>query len=100
MEKVFLVYDEYSYKGIKEDTIVTPCSTIETAKRILKQSYERYLKTNALFQQYVDIDLKLKESKLADYDEWEVKDDEVEIYIDSKDARLNLYILEHIVVTD
>lgn len=99
MDKVFLVYDEYCYDGCKENTIVTPCATMDIAKRVIKEKLEWYLK-NTYLNNYVNSHLNLREDYLDDYDIWEVDEDSVEIFIDGKNVSLNLHIAEENIINE
>ena len=83
MEGVFLVYEERSCEGIN-DWFATPCTTIDIAKRVIKEKLEWYLKSTILkeFVDNLDID-----------DIWEVEDGRVNIVIQRKKIQLNLYIV-------
>lgn len=93
MEKIFLIYDEYRYDGVDEGTNIIACATMEIAIRKIKERLEWYLK-NSYLNQFVDEQLNLIESKLIEYEIWEVEPDSVEIFIESKNTSLNLHIAE------
>ena len=93
MEKIFLVYDEYRYDGVDEGTSVIACATMEIAIRKIKERLEWYLE-NSYLKRFVDGQLNLIESKLNEYDVWEIEPDSVEIFIESKNTSLNLHIAE------
>ena len=93
MEKIFLIYDEYRYDGVDEGTSIIACATMEIAIRKIKERLEWYLK-NSYLNQFVDEQLNLIESKLIEYEIWEVEPDSVEIFIESKNTSLNLHIAE------
>ena len=99
MEKIYLVYDEYRYDGAEQGTMVTSCATMEIAIRVLKEKYEWYLKESYL-QMFVGENNSLKEELISQNDWWEVDEDSVEIYINSKDTSLNLHIAEECVITE
>ena len=99
MEKIYLVYDEYRYDSSEQGTIVTACATMEIAIRVLKEKYEWYLKESYL-QMFVGENNSLKEDLISQNDWWEVDEDSVEIYINSKDTSLNLHIAEANVVAE
>ena len=99
MEKIYLVYDEYRYDGAEQGTMVTSCATMEIAIRVLKEKYEWYLKESYL-QMFVGENNSLKEELISQNDWWEVDEDSVEIYINSKDTSLNLHIAEANVVAE
>lgn len=99
MDKIFLVYDEYCYDGMNECPIVTPCTTFEIAKRVLKEKLEWYLK-NSYLNQFVDENLNLREEYLDEWDDWNVEDDSVEICIYCKDTRLDLHIAEENIIKE
>ena len=99
MEKIYLVYDEYRYDSSEQGTIVTACATMEIAIRVLKEKYEWYLKESYL-QMFVGENNSLKEELISQNDWWEVDEDSVEIYINSKDTSLNLHIAEANVVAE
>lgn len=93
MEKIFLIYDEYRCDGVDEGASVIACGTMDIAIRKLMESFECYLKHSDL-NQFVDEQLNLIESKLGEYDIWEVDLDSVEIFIEGKNTSLNLHIAE------
>lgn len=93
MEKIFLIYDEYRYDGVDEGTSVIACATMDIAVRKVKERLEWYLK-NSYLNQFVDSNLNLIESELDEYDIWEIDEDSVEIFIESKNTSLNLHIAE------
>jgi hypothetical protein len=66
---------------------------MEIAIRKIKDILKWYLK-NTFLNQFVDEQLNLIESKLNEYDIWEVEPDSVEIFIESKNTSLNLHIAE------
>ena len=99
MGKIFLVYDEYCYDGCKESTIVTPCATMDIAKRVIKEKLEWYLK-NTCLNNYVNSHLNLREDYLDEYDIWEIDEDSVEIFIGGKNTSLNLHIAEESVIDE
>jgi hypothetical protein len=93
MDKVFLVYDEYRYNGCDMGTMVYACATMEIAIRKIKERLEWYLE-NSYLNQFVDNNLNLIDSRLDEYDVWEIDEDSVEIFIEGKDTSLNLHIAE------
>lgn len=99
MEKIFLVYDEYRYDGVDEGTSVIACATMEIAIRKIKERLEWYLE-NSYLKRFVDRRLNLIESKLNEYDVWEIEPDSVEIFIESKNTSLNLHIAEVGVISE
>lgn len=99
MEKIFLVYDEYRYDGVDEGTSVIACATMEIAIRKIKERLEWYLE-NSYLKRFVDGQLNLIESKLNEYDVWEIEPDSVEIFIESKNTSLNLHIAEVGVISE
>ena len=98
MEKIFLIYDEYCCKGSECKTII-PCATMEIAIRKIKALLEWYLK-NSYLNQFVDEQLNLIESKLNEYDIWEIDEESVEIFIGGKNTSLNLHIAEEDVIDE
>lgn len=98
MDKIFLVYDEYCCEGSECKTII-PCATMEIAIRKIKERLEWYLK-NSYLNQFVDNNLNLIDSKLDEYDIWEIDEDSVEIFIEGKDTSLNLHIAEENVIDE
>ena len=92
MEKIFLVYDEYCYKGVDDGSIIA-CATMDIAIRKIKEGLEWYLK-NSHLNQFVDEQLNLIEGKLNEYDIWEIETDSVEISIEGENISLNLHIAE------
>ena len=99
MEKIFLVYDEYRYDGVDEGSSVIACATMEIAIRKIKERLEWYLE-NSYLKRFVDGQLNLIESKLNEYDVWEIEPDSVEIFIESKNTSLNLHIAEVGVISE
>lgn len=97
--KVFLVFDEYCYDAISEDTLVYTCATMEIAIRKIKERLEWYLE-NSYLNQFVDDNLNLIENELGEYDVWEIEEDSVEILIEGKDTSLNLYIVEEDIIVE
>ena len=97
--KVFLVFDEYCYDACNEGTMVYACATMEIAIRKIKERLEWYLE-NSYLNQFVDDNLNLIESELDEYDIWEIDEDSVEIFIESKDTSLNLHIAEENVIDE
>jgi hypothetical protein len=93
MEKIYLIYDEYRYDGVDEGTSVIACATMEIAVRKIKERLEWYLE-NSYLNRFVDEQLNLIESKLNEYDIWEIEPDSIEIFIESKNTSLNLHIAE------
>lgn len=92
MEKIFLVYDEYCYKGAECGSIIA-CATMDIAIRKIKEILEWYLK-NSYLNHFVDEQLNLIKSELNEYDIWEIEPDSVEIFIEDKNTSLNLHIAE------
>ena len=99
MSKVFLVFDEYCYDACNEGTSVIVCATMEIAIRKIKERLEWYLE-NSYLNQFVDDNLNLIESKLDEYDVWEIEEDSVEIFIEGKDTSLNLHIAVAVVIDE
>ena len=97
--KVFLVFDEYCYNDCDEGTMVYACATMEIAIRKIKERLEWYLE-NSYLKRFVDGQLNLIESKLNEYDVWEIEPDSVEIFIESKNTSLNLHIAEVGVISE
>lgn len=97
--KVFLVYDEYCYNGCDVGTIVYACATMEIAIRKIKERLEWYLE-NSYLNQFVDNNLNLIDSKLDEYDLWEIDEDSVGIFIEGKNTSLNLNIAEENVISE
>lgn len=93
MEKIFLIYDEYRYDGIDNGISIIACATMDIAIRKIKERLEWYLKKSYL-NLFVDEQLNLIESKLNEYDIWEIDSDSVEISITDKNTSLNLHIAE------
>ena len=92
MEKVFLIYDEYCCKG-SECRSVIACATMEIAIRKVKELLRWYLK-NSYLNRFVDDNYNLIDGLLDECDIWEIDEDSVEIFIDSKNTSLNLHIAE------
>jgi hypothetical protein len=99
MDKVFLVYDEYRHNGCDMGTMVYACATMEIAIRKIKERLEWYLE-NSYLNQFVDNNLNLIDSKLDEYDIWEIDEDSVEIFIEGKVTSLNLHITEENVISE
>lgn len=99
MEKIFLIYDEYCYDGVDEGTSVIACATMEIAIRKIKERLEWYLE-NSYLNRFVDEQLNLIESKLNEYDIWEIEPDSIEIFIEGKNTSLNLHIAEEDVIDE
>lgn len=97
MSKIYLVYDEYCNDGEKW-LEVFPCETMEVAIKKL-QSRLRCNLENTCLNQFVDKNLNPNE-KLGEWDIWEVEEDSVEIYIESKNTRLNIHIAEEEIITE
>lgn len=93
MEKIFLIYDEYRYDGVDEGTNVIACDNMEIAVRKVKELLEWYLE-NSYLNRFVDDNYNLIESEIDEYDVWEIDEDSVEIFIESKNTSLNLHIAE------
>lgn len=83
METVFLVYEERSCEGINH-WFATPCTTLEIAKRVIKEKLDWYL-NSTIIREFVD--------NLDNDDIWEVDDNRVKINIFRKNIQLNLYIV-------
>lgn len=98
MEKIYLVYDEYSCESA-ECRCIIPCATMEVAVRKIKVLLEWYLK-NTYLDLYVDDNLNVNENMLFEYDIWEVEPDRVEIFIADKNISLNLHIAESDVIDE
>ena len=93
MEKIYLVFDEYTYNGIYEGMQVIPCATKEIAIRVVKEKLEWYLKESYLAT--------IDKDDLNDYDDsWEITEDYVDIYYSAKDTHLSLSIVESIIKTE
>ena len=97
MSKIYLVYDEYCHDG---DTMleVYPCANMEVAIKKL-QSRLRCNLENTYLNQFVDKNLNPNE-KLGEWDTWEIEEDSVTIYIDSKNTSLNIHIAEEEIITE
>ena len=93
MNKVFLVIDEYCYNACDEGIMVFACATMEIAIRKIKERLEWYLE-NSYLNQFVDNNLNLIDSRLDEYDVWEIDEDSVGIFIEGKGTSLNLHIVE------
>ena len=97
MSKIYLVYDEYRYDG--ENMLeIFPCATMEVAIKKLQERLKWNLK-NTYLNQFVDENLNPNEN-LGEWDAWEVEEDSVEIYIDSKNTSLNIHIAEEEIITE
>ena len=95
MKKIYLVYDEYCNDG--ENMLnVFPCATMEVAIKKVQERLKWNLE-NTYLNQFVDENLKPNED-LGDWDIWEVDEDSVEIYIDSKNTSLNIHIAEEVII--
>lgn len=97
MEKIYLVYDEYRHDG---DTMleIYPCATMEVAIKKLQERLKWNLE-NTYLKQFVDENLNPNKD-LGDWDIWEIEEDSVEIYIDSKSTSLNIHIAEEKIITE
>ena len=97
MSKIYLVYDEFAFDtdyGVE----VYPCATMEVAIKKLQERL-RWNLENTYLDQFVDEHLNLN-SELSDYDTWEIEEDSVTIYIDSKNTSLNIHIAEEEIITE
>ena len=97
MEKIYLVYDEYCNDG-DNMLVVFPCATMEVAIKKLQERLKWNLE-NTYLKQFVDENLNPNED-LDDWDIWEIEEDSVTIYIDSKNTSLNIHIAEEKIITD
>lgn len=97
MSKIYLVYDEYCNDG---DTmlVVFPCATMEVAIKKLQERLKWNLE-NTYLNQFVDENLNPNED-FGDWDSWEVEEDSVEIFIESKNTSLNIHIAEEEIITE
>lgn len=83
MDEVFLVYEERSCGDIHH-WFATPCTTLEIAKRVIKEKLDWYC-VSTIIRDFV--------GNLDNDDIWEVDDNSVKIHIVRKDIKLNLYIV-------
>ena len=83
METVFIVYEVRSCEGSSE-WFATPCTTLEIAKRVVKEKLDWYC-NSTIIRHYVN--------NLDNDDIWEVDDNGVKINIFRKNIQLNLYIV-------
>ena len=97
MSKIYLVYDEYCNDGANMLSVY-PCATMEVAIKKLQERLKWNLK-NTYLNQFVDENLKPNED-LGDWDIWEVEEDSVEIFIDSKNTSLNIHIAEEEIICE
>lgn len=97
---VFLLFDDYTYDGEREDILVTPCISKEVAEQRLKERWEWY-KKKTYISQFFDNNGNLIEDMLDDAcDECDVTTESVDFYCGGKDTSLSLYIVEKIIVED
>ena len=82
MKEVFIVMEERSCEDIHH-CFATPCTTLEIAKRVIKEKLDWYC-YSTIIRDFVGI--------LDNDDIWEVDENRVEIYIVRKDIKLKLYI--------
>ena len=82
MDTIFLVYDVSYYKGVNR-CVATPCTTLEIAKRVVKEKLDWYC-NSTIIREFVN--------NLDNNDIWEVNDNSVKINIFRKNIQLNLYI--------
>ena len=99
MSKIFLIYDEYRYDGVASGTSVIACATMEIAIRKVKELLKWYLK-NSYLNRFVDDNYNLIADLLDECDIWEIDEDSVEIFIESKNTSLNLHIAEENVISE
>ena len=83
MGTVFIVYEERSCEGRKE-WFATACTTLEIAKRVVKEKLDWYC-YSTIIREFVN--------NLDNDDIWEVEDGWVKINIFRKNIQLNLYIV-------
>ena len=89
---IYLLVDEYTYDDEKQEVLIVPFLSKESAIEGLKERYEWYIKESYL-SQFVDDNGNVDEDELDDaYDSWDITEDSVDIYICSKDTSLSLYI--------
>ena len=99
MSKIFLIYDEYRCDGVASGTSVIACATMEIAIRKVKELLKWYLK-NSYLNRFVDDNYNLIADLLDECDIWEIDEDSVEIFIESKNTSLNLHIAEENVISE
>lgn len=98
MSKIYLVYDEYRYDG-ESMLEIFPCATMEVAIKKLQERFEWNLK-NTHLNQFVDENLELTApDDLSDEDMWEVDEKSVEIWIESMELSLEIYIAEKEIIS-
>lgn len=90
MEKVILVWEEFRYNGVEEQTLVYPCATEDIARKVIKWRYEWY-KKNSYFKNFIGEDGEVDRNILDEYDCWCVDKNDVDIFIDAKNTALKLY---------
>lgn len=83
MDTIFLVYDVSYYKGVNR-CVATPCTTLEIAKRVVKEKLDWYC-NSTIIREFVN--------NLDNNDIWEVNDNSVKINIFRKNIQLDLYIV-------
>lgn len=83
MDAIFLVYDVSYYKGVNR-CVATPCTTLEIAKRVVKEKLDWYC-NSTIIREFVN--------NLDNNDIWEVNDNSVKINIFRKNIQLDLYIV-------
>ena len=82
MDNIFLVYDVSYYKGVNR-CVTTPCTTMEIAKRVLKDKLDWYVK-NTILNRVVN--------NLGNDDIWEVNEYSVKINTQHEGLQIDLYI--------
>ena len=82
MDNIFLVYDACYYKGVNR-CVATPCTTMEIAKRVIKDKLDWYLK-NTILKGFVD--------NLDNNDIWKINEYSVKINIQHEGLQIDLYI--------
>lgn len=94
MDKIFLVYVEFTFNNEDYDLIVTPCISKEVAQAIMQEEFEWH-RTHTMLQYFFN-----EEGKLARTEDVEFEMDDNSIYFNypPKDTTLNIYIKEHKIV--
>lgn len=90
MDKVIIVFEEFRYNGVEEQTLVYPCATEDIARRVIKERYEWYIQ-NSYFKNFIGENGEVDRNELDDYDCWCVDTNDVELFIDAKNTALKLY---------
>lgn len=97
MKSVVLVFEEFIYNGIGEETLVYPCANEDIARKLIKERYEWIVK-NSYFNNFIDKNGEVDRNKLDWHDCWHVGKNNVELFIDSNNTELNLYFVKEKII--